>query len=468
MGKTFTRKQGAPRSELIVEPDPSLTLSMLLAMVLLFTACSDSDNTSSSEDGDWMDGDEQEQETSEQEEENQIETCPFQTALLKNAQALQDRFADATCSDDACLSSPNILVPSSALPRDVNPQEANNNIGVVVHDCRVFLAFRTGPWHFASEETVMYIVSSEDQVAWRYEGEIRLGTDVREPRFLSFKGRLYLYYAILGTEMWEFDPQGTEVIEYIAPGEWSEPHPFLDGNFIPWRIKVIGETAYMTAYTGGENIYDMDGESIYVHWLKSTDGETWQAVVEDHEVVLSGGISETDFVFLDNGDLVAVSRNEAGEPDIGFGSKICRAEASDLGTWSCATDPKKYDSPLLFYHGGRVWLIGRRNVTESGNYDLGREDLSFEDQAMQYQLDYWKSPKRCSLWEVDPQTLSVRYIMDLPSAGDTCFADMVTYQGGLYEIYNYSSPWDTEEDPGWQDGQFAETMIYRLTMELTP
>ena len=97
------------------------------------------------------------------------------------------------------LGTPEIVVPGSGLPPQVTSQDSNNNLDVVRHDGRVFLAFRTGPSHFAHTDVQMYVVSSTDQKNWRFETNIALGTDVREPRFLSWQGKLHLYFAVLGS-----------------------------------------------------------------------------------------------------------------------------------------------------------------------------------------------------------------------------------------------------------------------------
>ena len=185
-------------------------------------------------------------------------------------------------------------------------------------------------------------------------------------------------------------------IRMTGGGDWTEPESVLETGFMPWRARVLDDTPYLIGYTGGENIYEAGTEEIAVKWLTTSDGRAWSAAVPGHEAVLTGGSSETDFTFLADGTLIAVARNEEGDDD-GFGSKICRASPDDLGSWECAADPRKYDSPLVFRHGDTVYLIGRRNVTESGNFDLGYDDRSLDDQFQAYQLDYWVAPKRCSL-----------------------------------------------------------------------
>jgi len=345
----------------------------------------------------------------------------------------------------------------------VTPQVSNNNLDIAWYDGRIFLAFRTAPTHFASSETVMYVVSTTDEVNWRYEGTFAQDTDLREPRFAAIGDSLVLYFAILGDNAIAFEPQGTVHYRYESPGVWGPEVVWPDATFIPWRIKDIDGTLYLIGYTGGTGIYEPDSPPLEISLLKSSDGETWEPVVPDLPVVQVGGGSETDFVFLDSGDLVAVSRNEKGDA-FGFGSKICRAPASDLASWSCIADPKKYDSPLLFRDGQDIWLVGRRNVTEDGHYDLGKTELTPSEQFFDYQLNYWSTPKRCALWRVDPDTLTVTWELDLPSRGDTCFASVLDTDDGLL-LYNYSS--DPEgPDLSWLEGQTRPTFIHRMILDL--
>jgi hypothetical protein len=392
--------------------------------------------------------------------ENGETTCAWQT----------DAIAAATwwlpfCDDAVCISDPIQVVPSGKLPSRARTQEANNNLDVVSHKCRVFLAFRTAPSHFASAEARLYVVSSEDQRNWRFEGGFALGTDLREPRLLSYRGKLFLYFGVLGTDPLDFQPQGMMVSEYLGPERWTEPEWFYGEGFMPWRTKVVDGVPYLLAYVGGENIYDVNGEPIRVHWLTTRDGYDWTPVVPGQPVVIEGGASETDFVFLRDGTLIAVSRNEAGDEQTGWGSKICRAEADSLGDWRCVGDTKKYDSPLMFRLHNIPYLIARRNLSVTGDYYLGHTEKPPRDQTIDYQLDYWNLPKRTSLWKVDPDSLTVEFVMDFPSRGDTCFPGLLTVGAGLYEVYNYTSPLEGE-DLSWIDGQTGPTRIVRTGLKL--
>lgn len=348
------------------------------------------------------------------------------------------------------------VTPGDGMPAEAPSMASNNNLDVVRHDGRVFYAFRTAPDHFASAETWLHVVSSADQVDWDYETSFFMETDLREPRFLSWDGQLFLYFAVLGDDPNAFEPQGTMVSVY--DGAWSQPEWLFQDSLIPWRTRVMEGQPTLIGYTGGDDIYDPDGmPAIEVKWMTSPDGLTWTG-----DTVWTGGGSETDFAFREDGSVVAVVRNEAGDAE-GFGSLVCRGEASAPRDWTCAHDPKKYDSPLVFEQGGSVWLIGRRNVTETGDFDLQRDDLDHQAQFLSYSLDYWQNPKRCSLWRVDGDALSVEWVLDLPSRGDTCFASILEVDDRTVEVYNYSN--DPEgPDLAWLEGQKGETNIYRQTL----
>ena len=105
-----------------------------------------------------------------------------------------------------------VVVPGGGLPAEVVPQAANNNLDIVMHGGRMFLAFRTAPSHFASSETILYVVSTTDEQTWRYEGQLSMNTDLREPRFLSWDDRLFLYFAELGDNIADFEAKGVQVL----------------------------------------------------------------------------------------------------------------------------------------------------------------------------------------------------------------------------------------------------------------
>lgn len=358
------------------------------------------------------------------------------------------------------------VIPSDGLPPETTPLVSNNNLDVVRHGGRVYLAWRTAPDHFASERTVMYVVSSDDERSWRFETRLQASTDLREPRFLSLNGSLFLYVARLGTNALSFDPQGISVTERRPDGTWTSLENIYRPGFILWRARTQRGTPYITGYFGGEHIYRFDDLPLDIELLTTADGRNLVPVDPTRAVVSRGGGSETDFALGDDGSLFGVIRNEAGD-ETGFGSKVCRAPAGHLAEWTCRHDVRKYDSPLMFWYDGEAYLIGRRNVTDTGAYDLERRDLSQLRQALMYEIAFSNAPKRCALWRYDQATDRIVYMLDLPSRGDTCFASALEGSApGEFYVYNYSSDVDGP-DVNWNVGQVNPTYIYRSVLRFT-
>jgi hypothetical protein len=364
------------------------------------------------------------------------------------------------------------VIPGPGLPAEAPPQNSNNNLDVVRHDGRVYLAWRTGPDHYASDKTALYVISSADEKTWTFEHKVTAGLDLREPRFLSFStsggnGSLFLYLARLGNDPNRFEPKGMSYVEKTASG-WGALTDFGAPTFIPWRARIERGKPYLVAYDHGEQIYAPAGIPIGIHLFTTTDGRTWSDLDPSIGAVSTGGGSETDFAIGDDGTLFAVTRNEAGDKELGFGSKVCRAAASNLAKWTCKSDPKKYDSPLMFWHDGEAYLIGRRHLSPTGNYDLEEiRDRPFGERWFKNQVDYKVWPKRCSLWRYVQSEDRIAFILDLPSRGDTCFPAKISgANADELVVYNYSSPIDGPDLP-WNEGQLGETRIYRHVLKFS-
>lgn len=352
---------------------------------------------------------------------------------------------------------------------DVPVMPSNNNLDIIEFEEGYFLVWRTAPTHFASADTKLHIVRSVDQETWTHEATLAMGTDLREPRFLSWNGELLLYFAALGASATDFEPGQTYHVVRDASGSWGAPQLTFDDGFIPWRFYDWDGAPVMVGYTGGADIYDFgdtgtDAPQLEVKLLTTADGRSWSALVPGAATVHTGGGSETAMARLEDGSLLAVMRNEAGDRD-GWGSKVCTAPPDALVDWTCSPDPRKYDSPLVFRHGSRVWLVGRRNLNDTGYYDLGYDHLDARAATLEYQVDYWNHPKRCSLWEVHADTRRVEFVLDLPSRGDTCFASVLRQGGDDWMLYNYSSPVEGP-DLDWLEGQLGETRIYKQIVTL--
>ena len=356
-------------------------------------------------------------------------------------------------------SPPRQVVPGPGLPPGLRLMRANNNLDIVRHDGRIHFAFRSAPTHFASPAARFYVLASDDDgKTWSHEATVKRGRDMREPRLLSWDGKLFLYFFEAGTSAWSFKPNRIFAMERRTDGTWTEPVAISGKGYVVWRTKVVRGVPYMMAYKGGAAIYNGSREPLEVEMLTTSDGYQWVPVDPERRAVYRGGGSEADFELADDGTLFAVIRNEAGD-ETGWGSKVCRAPKGDIANWECVSDRRKFDSPLVFKHGGEIYLIARRNLTGSGKYDLGWRRLPHVLQQICYEAAYWLTPKRTALYRFDRDRLGIEWLFDFPSRGDTAFPALVPLNDRQYLLFNYSSPLEGA-DKSWLRGMLTATNIY--------
>jgi len=216
------------------------------------------------------------------------------------------------------ISEPRWIVPGDNLPPEVLVHESNNNVSIQVFNNRLFVSWRTGPTHFASKDTLIHIISSEDNgKTWEFEATFAMETDLREPLLYVAKGQLFFTFFQGGTEMLGFDPKAMWRSVRKGMGNWSEAVEWGEPKEVPWEVVAHDDKLYLTTYLGSH--YKLTEKSaVDVRFFVSDDGENWSAVNGDNPVVYSGGASEAAFHFDSQGDLWAVLRNEDGD-ETGFG-----------------------------------------------------------------------------------------------------------------------------------------------------
>jgi len=360
------------------------------------------------------------------------------------------------------------VAPSRRLPPDVRYKAANNNVGIVLHDERLFMAWRTAKNHFASKGTKLIVISSGDLgKVWEHETTLQLGADVREPVFLSFKGKLFLHFFEAGTNPLKFEPRRLLRIERLPDGKWSAPEEFGERGEIVWDMKVRDGKAWKSSYIG--NHYGGGLGGVELHFEASDDGLSWRPVPGyATSQVFQGGASEASFEFDLDGKLWAVTRNEDGD-HTGFGAHIVSAAKDRYGDWDfpSKSDPRRYDSPRLFRHGREIYMIARRDV--GGVFDWGYRFLPPSLRKWALLGAYSLRPKKTTLYWLDRNTRKAVPLADLPSAGDTAFPSIERLGPNRFLIANYSSPLDR---PGisWIKGQTSKrgTGIYLITLDFVP
>lgn len=357
---------------------------------------------------------------------------------------------------------PRYIAPSTKLP--VKTLASNNNVAIVFHEGRLFMGFRTSDLHFASVHTKMHVMSTDDDgKTWRKERSFELGSDAREPIFISFLGKLRFMFFQAGTNPFAFEPQAILRSEWQGAGRFSEPVQIAGPEEVPWDVKVRRGRVWMTSYKG--NHYQGGAPQIEVSFKVSDDGLTFAPVNPDRPVVYTGGVSEVAYEFDAAGNLWAVTRNEDGDSS-GFGSHLCFAPKDALADWQCPakSSPFRYDSPEMFRHGNDIYLVARRDPISP--YDMAPETDSFSDRQTSNLLGYSSRPKRTALYKIDQDAREIVHLFDLPGAGDTSFPSVHRLDAHRFLLANYTSPLGQDRDPTWFEGQTSElgTQIYLTTL----
>jgi hypothetical protein len=380
-------------------------------------------------------------------------------ALALGAPALAD-------VPEPAVTPPTVVVPSAGLPSQVHVDRSNANLATARFRGRLFMVFRTAKWQIADNNARLYVVSSTDQVHWRYEGAFAYGRDLREPRLLVWHGQLFLYVALLGDNAAAFQPGGELGTRWLAPGRWVKPRKIMpQDDFIAWAFKAHAGRALMTGYTGGGGTFQPNPPPKDVYFMTSRDGWKWVPVDPAHKIVYTGQCGETDFDFMPDGRLVTACQTEEVDK-LGWGAKICTAPTASLGVWTCKGDPRRLDSPYVFVQGGRAYVLARRQPNFGGNYDLGIPNLPDTDaQFALYDASYAATTKRCSLWSIDTTRRTFAPLFDVPGVGDTCYPELIREGHGRYLVYNYTSPLDGTDPPWGTALTEGETQIYRMTMQ---
>lgn len=363
------------------------------------------------------------------------------------------------------VSDPYWLIPSGDLPDGVAPQNSNNNVSIAIFNHRLFLAFRTGPTHFASEKTGMYIISTADGKAWKKEMEIFIGRDVREPFLIPINETLYFYCFGAGTKMTAFEPQFIDRYTLKPDGTWSSPENVLTKGEVHWSMKNRNGKTYMTSYAGPH--YQVKGEvEVQLHFKQTDDGEVWQSIGDTGGVYV-GGVSETAFEFDRDGNVWAVTRLEDGD-QTGFGSHLAFAPKDDLGKWEFpdTADPRCFMSPNMFRHGDELYLIGRKQL---GKHPFGRANRkrNMSIQRLVNWVSYSLSPKTTALFRINREKRIVEWVMDLPGAGDNAFPSIIRLDEHRFLLANYTSPIKSHKR-SWLRGQLGKTHIYLQTLTFKP
>jgi len=260
--------------------------------------------------------------------------------------------------------------------------------------------------------------------------------EYRDPKFAAIHDRLFLYALPNLTLLAE--PVTTVRTSSTDGVSWERPVEVEPSGWLLWRPKTRdGITWYVTAY------WHEHGKSIL---LKSGDGIGWTTVSQIYDGERN---DETDFDFLPDGRIIATARLEGSGGEWGdrTASTLIALAGPPYERWSYRkSGVTRLDGPCLFPYNGRIYAIGR--------YQATRAPILVEQGGLY-------SRKRTSIFLVAEEGL--RYLTDLPSAGDTSYAGIARRGDELYASY-YTSPID--KDYTWILGMFRPSHIRMARIDL--
>ncbi len=320
----------------------------------------------------------------------------------------------------------------------VNDGAHNSNTDMIFWDGAFYLVYASSPFHFASQESRLHILRSEDAKDWEEIAQFdAAGEDIRDPKFAAIGDGLLLY-ALKNKDL-TAEPYQTVYARSEDGISWSAFQEIEPKGWLFWRPKTAdGHTWYMPAYW-----HEHDKSAL----LRSTDGINWTL----HSQIYEGDRNdETDIEFLPDGRLLATARLEmsdswTGHPD---GSTLIAVAEPPFEVWTPITKSQvtRLDGPSLFEYNDKIYAVGRYQPHVGGPF--GWQGSIF-------------SRKRTALFLVEENGLV--YLTDLPSAGDTSYSGVVRRGDELFVSY-YTN--EIDRDYTWIVGMLSPSSIRLARLDL--
>lgn len=291
-----------------------------------------------------------------------------------------------------------------------------------------FLCFRSCPdGHGVNASASVIVLTSPNARDWMPIHQFSVaGRDTRDPHFLIFKDRLFLY-----TGTWYDSPDKQyDLNEHLGYAvwssdgkRWSRPIP-LEGTFghYIWKASTFDGKAFLcgrrkTHFRVGPKGEGKDVESAM---LESNDGLIWR-----HRTLFQETTGdETAFLFEPDGSIMAIGRRGSHT------AQLCLS-SPPYQEWIRHDLDRYIGGPLLARWGSRFVVGGRKFTPDRG-------------------------PKTSMCWLIDGQ---LSEFAELPSAGDNSYPGFVALSPSKALMSWYSTH---EKDP---EGQ-AITAIYMANLEL--
>ena len=230
---------------------------------------------------------------------------------------------------------------------------------------RFYLTFRSCPdGHGVHPTSSIIVLSSDDTQTWRQVHRFNVPKrDTRDPHFLVFKEKLFLY-----TGAWycgEGPPKRYEMNEHLGYAAWTgdgrtwHSPIMLEGTYghYVWRAATFGGKAYLCArrkreFAKSETRAQRD-PLVESAMLESDDGLIWRKVGLFQEQFGN----ETAFLFEEDGSVLAVARGGGRR-----NAQICRSRPP-YQKWQRKDLDRYIGGPLLAKWGERYLVGGRKTLS---------------------------------------------------------------------------------------------------------
>lgn len=280
-----------------------------------------------------------------------------------------------------------------------------------------YLTFRSCPdGHGVFATSRIVVLVGDGPTSWEQVYEFNVPErDVRDPHFLVFHDRLFVY-----TGTWRVPPpdRPRDMNEHLGYAAWSDDgHAWagprmLEGTYghYIWRAVERDGKAYLCARRRREFAPLRDGKAdpalVEGALLESDDGLVWRF----HALFTREYGDEAAFAFDDDGTMLALSRGIGGRP-----ARVCRSQPP-YTQWTQKWLDINVGGPLLA-RWGEHYLVGGRNMV---------------DPTAPYTALYWLADDR------------LHQAAHLPSGGDNSYPGFVP----LDERHGWLSYYSSHEGSG--------------------
>lgn len=262
------------------------------------------------------------------------------------------------------------------------------------HD-RYYLTFRSCPdGHMVHPTASIIILVSDDLQTWQPVHRFHVKhRDTRDPHFLVFKDRLFVYTGTWYSGETTLPRSEYDLNKHLGYAAWSDDGAtwnspiMLEGTFghYIWRAATLGDKAFLCGRR--KHQFDVrprgEGPDVESAMLESDDGLVWRTRTLFQE---QRG-DETAFRFDGDGNILAIGRRGSDQ------AQILRSQPP-YTTWDRRELDRYIGGPLLTRWADR-WVVGGRNTKTDG-----------------------RGPKTAMYWLVGDE---LHPFAELPSGGDNSY-----------------------------------------------